>query len=201
MIDDAMAIIVAGGESRRMGRDKALLPLGEQSLLEHVLAAVHPLFSKVLVSVRQIRPEIDWPQVCDAYADAGPLAGLCAGLEQARAHNLSWIFLVATDMPFLKAALIEHLAQKRTGVQAVVPTVHGHPQPLAAFYSVACLPAIREIMEGDGRRSLRVALEKLRVLSVGEAELEACDSGLLSFFDLDTPQDMVVANELRSQPE
>ena len=193
MIQDCTAIVMAGGESRRMGRDKASLVLGEQTLLQRVLMIVQPLFAQVLVSVRQPRPDIDLPQVCDAYANAGPLAGLCAGLEQARAINSPWIFAVATDMPFVQPALIEHLAQQRVACQAVVPVVHGQPQPLAAFYSASCLETIQAILSGTGKHSLRAALAQLNVHYVAESELLVADPGLRSFFDLDTPQDLALA--------
>ncbi len=202
MIDDCTAIIMAGGESQRMGSDKATLMLGDRTLLQRVIKVVQPMFPHVLVSVRQPRPDIDLPQICDDYADAGPLAGLCAGLTHSRTP---WIFAVATDMPFVQPALIERLAQQRAGFQAVVPVVHGHPQPLAAFYSTACLETIRAILAGNEernsgrngapsrRRSLRAALESLNVCRVGESELQAADPGLRSFFDLDTPQDLAAA--------
>ena len=196
MIQDCTAIVMAGGDSRRMGRDKADLVLGEQTLLQRVLMIVKPLFAQVLVSVRQPRPDIiDLPQVCDAYANAGPLAGLCAGLEQARAINSPWIFAVATDMPFVQPVLIEYLAQQRDDCQAVVPMVHGQPQPLAAFYSTSCLATIQGLLSGTGKKSLRAALAHLNVRYVDESELLVADPGLRSFFDLDTPQDLVVARE------
>jgi molybdopterin-guanine dinucleotide biosynthesis protein A len=190
MIDDCAAIVMAGGDSRRMGGDKATTLLGEQTLLQRVLDAVQPLFGEVLVSVRARRPDIDLPQVCDAHANAGPLAGLCAALEQAATP---WIFVVATDMPFVEPALIELLAARRAGFQAVVPVVHGHPQPLAAFYAASCLAPIRALLDGGGKRSLRAALAQLNVCYVAETDLLAVDPGLRSFFDLDTPQDLAAA--------
>lgn len=195
MIDDCTAVILAGGESQRMGCDKAMLVLGEHSLLQRVIAIVQPIFPQVLVSVRQHRPDIDLPQICDTHANAGPLAGLCAGLEQS---TTPWIFAVATDMPFLRPALIEHLARQRSGhqnYQAVVPVVTGHPQPLAAFYSVSTLAVIQGLLAGGGKRSLRAALERLNVCYVDESELRAADPGLRSFFDLDTPQDLAQARQ------
>jgi molybdopterin-guanine dinucleotide biosynthesis protein A len=190
MIDDCTAVVMAGGESQRMGRDKASLVLDDRTLLQHVVAVVQTLFPQLLVSVRQPRPDIALPQIVDAFANAGPLAGLCAGLAQAKTP---WIFAVATDMPFIQPALIEQLAGLRSGVQAVVPVVHGHPQPLAAFYSVSCLDSIRAMLEGEGKRSLRAALERLKVCYVNEADLLAADPGQRSFFDLDTPQDLAMA--------
>jgi molybdopterin-guanine dinucleotide biosynthesis protein A len=199
MIDDCSAVIMAGGDSRRMGDDKATLRLGEQTLLQRVADIVAPLFAQVLVSVRRRRPEIDLPQVCDVHADAGPLAGLHAALDQAATP---WIFAVATDMPFVEPALIELLAARRAGYDAVVPVVHGHPQPLAAFYAASALAPIRALLEAPGgRRSLRAALEQLNVCYVGQSELIAADPQLRSFFDLDTPQDLAAARDDKpSQP-
>ena len=192
IIADCTAIILAGGESQRMGCYKAMLTLGEYSLLQRVVAIVQPLFPQVLVSVRQYRPDIELPQICDTQPNAGPLAGLCAALEQS---TTPWIFAVATDMPFVQAALIEYLARQRSGqdYQAVVPVVAGHPQPLAAFYAVSALAAIQDLLAGDGKRSLRAALERLNVCYVDESELRAADPGLRSFFDLDTPDDVAAA--------
>ena len=193
MIEDCLAIVMAGGQSRRMGHDKAALLIGEQTLLQRVAGTMQQVFPQVLVSVREPRSKIRLPQVCDAYPDAGPLAGLCAGLVHATQVDTPWVFAVATDMPFVKPALIEYLAQRRSGYQAVVPVAQGHPQPLAAFYSASCLAPIQAILQGNGKRSLRAALEQLKVCYVDESELLGSDDYLRSFMDIDTPQDLTAA--------
>ena len=137
MIDECLAVIMAGGDSQRMGRDKASLVLGEQTLLQYVADVMRAVFPQVVVSVRTPRADVALPQVCDAFSDVGPLAGLCAGLEHAAQSGQPWIFAVATDMPFVRPALIEQLANYRTGVDAVVPLVDGHPQPLCGLLGVA----------------------------------------------------------------
>ena len=191
MIDDCTAIVMTGGRSRRMGCDKATLLLGEQTLLQRVVDIVQPLFAELRVSVRAPRPDLPWPQISDRHQDAGPLAGLCAALEDV---TTPWIFALATDMPFAKPALIELLAQRRAGFDAVVPVADGHPQPLAAFYAQSCLATVRALLDADdGQRSLRAALDRLNVCYVGESDLLAADPGRRSFFDLDTPQDLAAA--------
>lgn len=197
MISDCTALILAGGESRRMGQDKASLLLGERTLLQSVVATVQPLFAEVIVSVRQPRHEIDLPQVCDDPLHTGPLAGLVAGLERA---STPWIFAVACDMPFITSTVIEYLAQQRAECQAVVPMVSGYPQPLAAFYAASSLPRARDCLNGVGKHSLRELLGCLQVRYVNEAELLNADPALASFFDLDTPQDVAIAmNKLESK--
>lgn len=203
MIEDCTAVILAGGESRRMGRDKADLPLGGRTLLQSVIATMQPLFAEVIISVRQPRPEIALPQVCDNPLHAGPLAGLVAGLERA---TTPWVFAVACDMPFIAPAVIECLARQCAGHQAVVPVVRGHPQPLAAFYSASCLAVARDCLNGSGKHSLRALLKHLQVCYVNEAGM--LDTGpdpsatlntndLASFFDLDTPEDVLLAIDHR----
>ncbi|MFA6013958.1 MAG: molybdenum cofactor guanylyltransferase [Gallionellaceae bacterium] len=190
MIADCTALILAGGESRRMGRDKANLVLDGQTLLQSVAAKMSPLFAEVIVSVRQPRPEIALAQVCDDAAYVGPLAGLAAGLE--RMHT-PWLFAVACDMPFISPGLVEYLAGQRTDFQAVVPMVRGYPQPLAAFYAASTLLAVRDTLNGRGKHSLRALLEGLRVRYINESEMLEVDPGLASFFDLDTPQEYAQA--------
>lgn len=187
MIDDCTAIVLAGGESRRMGRDKAAIEFAGQPLLRRVVAGLATIFPEVRVSVRAPRPELDLPQICDAVPGAGPLAGLCAAL----AHGgRPWVFLVATDMPFLRVPLIEALAARREGVDAVLAVVDGVAQPLAAFYSAACRAAAEDCLAGPGPHSLRAVLERVRVCCVDATELLAADPRLESFVDLDTPADL-----------
>lgn len=190
MIADCSALILAGGESRRMGQDKASLVLDGRTLLQNVADILQPLFAEVIVSVRQPRPDIDLPQVCDTPGQVGPLAGLAAGLE--RASN-PWLFVVACDMPFITSPLIKYLARQRASWQAVVPMVDGYPQPLAAFYAASCLDEVRCLLGGSGKHSLRVLLDGLRVRNVDEAEMLEADPQLLSFFDLDTQLDLYQA--------
>jgi molybdopterin-guanine dinucleotide biosynthesis protein A len=196
MIEDCTAIILAGGDSQRMNRDKARLLLGEQTLLQCVITTMQQVFPHIVVSVRNPRPEIDLPQICDNQANvgmpvgAGPLVGLTACLTHV---TRPWTFVVACDMPFVEPAMVELLGTYRSQHQAVVPIVQGHLQPLAAFYASSCLGAIREHLAGGGKNSLRAVLEQLQVRYVDETELLKADPALRSFFDVDTPQDFADA--------
>ncbi|HXU92118.1 MAG TPA: molybdenum cofactor guanylyltransferase [Gallionella sp.] len=189
MIEDCTAIILAGGESLRMGRDKAELPLSGKPLLQTVVDTVQPLFAHTLVSVREPRAGIALPQVRDAQAGAGPLAGLVSALERIATP---WAFVVACDMPFIAPAVIERLAALRGTHQAVVPLAEGHAQPLLAFYATSGLPLLRDRLAG-GDRSLIGALKMLDVCYVEADKLRPSDPQLRSFIDLDTPQDAALA--------
>lgn len=193
MIADCTAIILAGGDSKRMGRDKASLPLEGKSLLQRVVDSVQPLFAQTLVSVRQPRAEVSLPQICDTQADGGPLVGLISVLEKI---ETPWAFVVACDMPFVMPAMITRLAGYRIGHQAVVPMAEGHAQPLAAFYARSALPLLQASLAG-GEKSLTRALQLLDVRYVAAEKLVQFDPQLRSFFDLDTPQDVALAEGMK----
>jgi molybdenum cofactor guanylyltransferase len=155
MIDDCTGLVLAGGDSRRMRCDKTVLEFKGQTLLQRTVALMQTIFPSVLVSVRSLRQDVTVPQVVDEYPDAGPLAGLCAGLAKV---DTPWVFAAAADMPFLLPEVIRRLAESREGVQAVVPVIQGCPQPLAAYYASSALPELQVSLTMPGKHSLRGAL-------------------------------------------
>ncbi len=194
MITDCTGLILSGGESQRMGQDKASLLFSGRTLLEQVASVLQPLFKDIIVSTRMPRPDSDLPQVSDHPAHKGPLAGLIAGLEHA---NTSWVFVVACDMPFIIPQLVEYLSGLRDGFDAVVPVVSGHPQPMAAFYSRHSLDVFHGLMNDGASNSMRELLDRLSVNYVDEEKLKTYDPILQSFFDLDTPQDIALARDMK----
>jgi molybdopterin-guanine dinucleotide biosynthesis protein A len=196
MIEDCTALILAGGESRRMGQDKAMLVLDGKTLLEHVATTMKQVFPNVIVSVRRLREGIETRQVCDEQEARGPLGGLVAGMAHV---DTPWMFAVACDMPFVKADMIAQLAKYRFELvnqnppQAIVPMIDGHAQPLAAFYVTDTLAVLRKYL-AMGDNSIRGVLRNLNVRYVSEAELGGSDPQLRSFFDLDTPEDFAQVN-------
>lgn len=189
MITDCTAVILAGGDSRRMGQDKAALVLYGKTLLESIATTMQKVFPDVIISVRELRDGIGWHQVCDDSSQTGPLAGLIAGLAQSKTP---WVFAVACDMPFVTQAIVMRLASCRHEYQAVVPVVGGYPQPLAAFYAKSAVDSMRASLVADDK-SLRGMLLKLDVRYVNEAELRDADPHLRCFYDLDTPRDFQAA--------
>jgi molybdenum cofactor guanylyltransferase len=106
----ATLLLLAGGESRRMGRSKALLPVEETTLVEWLAERFRPAFDQLLVAARDIS-QLPWSLRRDFLADirpgAGPLAGIEAGLASARNPG---VVAVACDMPYVTVALAERLA-------------------------------------------------------------------------------------------
>ena len=185
MIDDCTALILAGGQSSRMGRDKAMLPFGQTTVIQTLIDTLHPLFASILLSVHAPRPELGLPQICDATEAGGPLDGLICGLAEIRTN---WAFVIACDMPMIHPAMIRLLAEQRAHQHAVTAIVQGHVQPFAAFYSIRCLPLLRTRFNA-GQLGITSALQQLTMTCVDAADLIRADPSLNSFFDLDTHED------------
>ncbi|HWB72229.1 MAG TPA: molybdenum cofactor guanylyltransferase [Egibacteraceae bacterium] len=135
-------LLLAGGRSTRMGRDKALLDWTGEPLAARVTRVLASLCAEVVVASGDGR-RLGWlglPQVADAAARAGPLGGLVAGLERA-AHPL--VAVVAVDMPHASAPVLRLLAERWEGEPAVVARADGRLQPLHAVWAGAAAPALR----------------------------------------------------------
>lgn len=141
-------VVLAGGRSTRMGRDKALLEVDGIALVDRAAATLRQVCGEVLIAsgdgARLGRPG----EIADALPDAGPLGGLLAALEAA-AHPL--VAVLAVDMPHASAAVLEALAATLDGADAAVPVVDGRAHPLHAVYATRALAALRAYLERGGR--------------------------------------------------
>jgi len=185
-------IVLAGGLSRRLGRDKALEPFQGQPLISRVIERLDTLTDEtvVVVNTEARGEELPLPKdtkaAVDMYPDSGSLGGIFTGL--AAATN-DWGFVVACDMPFLSAGLIGYMLTLQDGCDAVVPILDGYPEPTHALYSKACLPHIERRLKA---RQLKIAgfFDDVRVRYVGADEIDRFDSERLSFFNVNTPEDL-----------
>ena len=199
---DLGVIILAGGESRRMGVNKALLRLapGGPTLIEQVVATTAPLGPALLVTNTPDQYAfLNVPMVPDARPGSGALGGLYSGL---RAAGASFNLAVACDMPFLRPALLRYLADQPRDYDVLIPRwSEPHPEgtrprpqleTLHAIYSRACLPAIeRHLDAGDLR--LVSFFRDVQVRYVEEVELRRVDPTLHSFRNLNTPEELAQA--------
>ena len=151
-----------------MGRDKALLAFGRATLLDHALARLRQTCPEVRILSGAERRYEDRgvPVVTDVVADAGPLAGIHAGL--AGLSGELGLFL-AIDLPFVPVALLEALLAASEGFDAVVPVHAAGEEPLCAAYSPACLEPIRSHLEAGDRKVTSFWPDvRVRVLGTGE---------------------------------
>jgi molybdenum cofactor guanylyltransferase len=183
----ATGFVVAGGASRRMGRDKALLPWGRATLLDHTLARLAACCDEVriLCGSRTRYAERGVPLVLDRVPGAGPLGGVLSGLETLDGEL--GLFL-AVDLPSVGSALLKHLLKRAGGHDAVVPRSPQGPEPLCAVYRRTCLPAIRRrVASGDLKMTSFYA--EVRVLEIDPEELRAFGDPNELFRNLNTAAD------------
>jgi molybdopterin-guanine dinucleotide biosynthesis protein A len=179
---------VAGGRSRRMGRDKALLPWGETDLLGHALLQLRRVTDDVRILCGP-SPRYEGrgvPVVVDRLADAGPIAGIAAGLEECGGRP--GLFL-AVDLPLVPIALLTHLAERGGSWDAVVPVSSRGPEPLCAVYAPSCLEPIRRRVAA-GEMRMTSFWPEVRVLELGPLELQAFGDPEGFFRNLNTPADL-----------
>ncbi len=186
MIKDCTAVILTGGESKRMGQDKASVCFRHQTLLEQSVSQLESLFDTVVISTRQQRSETALPQVLDDAILRAPIMGIVATLQYVRTH---WVFVVGVDMPFVAADLVAFMATQRHAYDAVAIYADAMPQPLCCFYHQACLPKMQQHIKA-GKRSLKQVLEAVNTHFISENEARLYDTPLRSLLSLDTTADI-----------
>jgi len=177
-------IVLAGGESRRMGRDKAFLKLGGVPLIEHVLRVLRGVFSRIIIVTNAPAAYVSYDAVVvvDAIDKRGPLTGIYSGLLHSTDE---YNFVAACDMPFLNPDLITYMTGLVNGYEIVVPMIAGRVEPLHAIYSKKLLPIIEKRLQGDALQ-VQGIFGEARVRYVTETELDRYDPERRSFKNLNT---------------
>jgi molybdopterin-guanine dinucleotide biosynthesis protein A len=170
-----------------MGRDKALLPWAGATLLDHALRRLRRVCDRVFILCGPDRryEQRGLPVIVDAVRDAGPLAGVAAGL--AALGDEPGLFL-AVDLPHVPVPLLAALLERAAGHDAVVPVSEAGPEPLCAVYTRACLePAARRLASADLK--MTSFWPDVRVLEVPAPELRLFGETHALFRNLNEPSD------------
>jgi len=186
----ASAIVLAGGQSRRMGRDKALIDFEGKPIIARVIDTLHALTDDVVVVSNRLDVYSSFGArvVPDYDPPCGPLGGIAVGL-QATTHELAVV--VACDMPFLNVMLLRWLIDLAAGVDAVVPQTNAEFEPLHAVYRRNCHGPIVQRLERGERRVISFFAD-IRLRAVPEPEWRALDPAGRSLVNLNTPHDFDV---------
>ncbi len=177
----AALVVLAGGESRRMGKPKPLLPVAGTTLAEWLVGRLAPSFREVLVAAaaaEQVPPALRNVAVLDRVPGAGPLAGIEAGLGAATSEA---VFAVACDVPNATAEVAADLLARLAGHDAAVPLVRGRPQPACAVYRRSALPAITAALDAGEYRA-GALLDRLDAVYVERADAA-------TFANLNSPEE------------
>jgi cyclic pyranopterin phosphate synthase len=184
-------IVLAGGRSRRMGRDKARLPYGGTTLLNHVARILADVCAEVIVVAEDASDyeDMELPPgarvVGDLYPGRGPLGGIVTGL---RAAGEGVHVVVACDMPRIRPEMIRFLFESADGSDAAVPEIDGRLEPLCAAYHFRCADELESRLLADDL-SLQSAVRTLQLNVLNESDLRTADPDLSSLINLNTTDD------------
>lgn len=191
----AGAIILAGGKSRRMGMDKALLQLNQQANIQRIASQLQKCFPALIVVTNhpQDFSFIEAPIVSDYFSGKGPLAGIHAGLT-ASPYEVNVI--AACDMPFLSAELAQRMVNLSDGYDAVVPVINGERHPLFSVFKKKLAAEIAESIAAE-QLSMMAFLDRIKVRYLMEKDLRVEAGGRLEriFFNMNTPMEYKIAKK------
>lgn len=198
---DVSAIILAGGRSSRMGRDKAAIVFDGETLLQRTVRAAAEVASEVVLvgapgqTLPAVTATCPVTTVEDAVAGEGPLFGMATGLAIAAGARC---LVLGVDMPFLQPALLRLLvgrlraARIESGARWVVPIAERRPQPLCSAITRDALLVLRAHIDGGDRAPMAVAAD-LGLVRLDESAWRGADPDGLSFVDIDTPEALEAA--------
>jgi len=199
-MNDLGAVIVCGGQSKRMKRCKASLPFGNETLLERTARQLSTVAEPLVVVAAHGQRLPPLPAevtiVRDPIPAQGPLQGLAVGLSTLAPHA-RYAFVSSTDAPFMVAAFVTRMRQLCEGYDAAVARIDGYLQPLAAVYATSVHDVATRLVHAGERRPRRL-FDQVRT-HVVEREvlvddvLRAADPELWSTRNLNTPEDYAAA--------
>jgi molybdenum cofactor guanylyltransferase len=191
-----IGILLAGGQATRMGGgDKALRTLGGIPLLAHAIASLRPQCDALLISANgeaKRFARFDLPIVADDIENAGPLAGILAGLDFAAAQQASFVVSAPTDTPFLPADLVAKLHAARAAASADIACTRsgGATHPAIAFWPVAVRTALRQALDQNLRKVDRFMSRY--VVAYADWPVTPFDP----FFNINAPDDLAAAERI-----
>jgi molybdopterin-guanine dinucleotide biosynthesis protein A len=191
------AVVIAGGQSRRMRVDKAFVEVGGRLLIERVLDVIVPLFSHIFINSNRfsVYQKLGFPVITDVERDKGALGGIYTGLVHAKTD---YVFCVACDMPSLNQDLIRYMTESIDGCDALIPKTPDGLHPLHAIYSKRCMTGIEELLQQNILKISRL-FPKIRSCYMTEEQISWFDPHFESFLNVNTWQDIETARKKYEQ--
>ena len=189
-------IILSGGLNTRMGgKDKAFLSVGNKTIMDRLYNTLQGLFDEVLLVTNNPLQYISWDLtiVTDLFPIRSPLTGIHAWLFHASAPHA---FITACDTPFLKKKLIMALLEEvEPKWDVVIPVTEEGNQPLCAIYSKRCIKPIERQLKNEEPKIVKF-FPRVNVKEIPEARLRSADPHLVSFLNINTPEDFTACEEI-----
>ncbi|MEC0242040.1 molybdenum cofactor guanylyltransferase [Paenibacillus dokdonensis] len=198
-------VVLAGGKSSRMGKNKALLRMnGSETVIESVIQSMAAVTSRIIISANdtQVYEDLGHGIVSDLFPMMGPLSGLHAALTVAKTP---WVIVSACDLPFVSERIFKYLKEmiekqatgkKEPAYQGFIPLVDGRIQPLVAAYHISALPSLEKSL-AESKLRMTDWLKELRICYIPEEQIRSeagVDPGR-EFFNMNNPVDYKQALE------
>jgi molybdopterin-guanine dinucleotide biosynthesis protein A len=191
-------VILAGGLNTRFsGREKAFISVAGERILDRLFHTFQEVFAQIVLVTNDPLKYLAWNAliVTDLFDVRSSLTGIHAGLYYA---PTPYAFICACDAPFLKRSVVESVVNAiAPGVDVVIPETAAGLEPLCAAYSTRCLDIVERHMQAK-KLKIQLFLNKLRVRKIPEAKLRQIDPQLVSFFNINSPEDLKRAEELNN---
>ncbi len=194
MSKNLSCIVLAGGQSKRMGKDKAFLSYKGKTFLRNILEKLDKFCNQIIIvgnkdpelylnEANSINAEINFTK--DKYPYAGPLNGLLSVSDLIKNEV---VYVTPCDTPLLNGEIIPFLVESLDNYDAVVPQVNGKYQPLNAVYTKNALKKVKDIYEKENVRSLMGFLKRINTKILDENDIKKIDKDLLTYFSVNTPE-------------
>jgi len=189
--DKLTGVILAGGKSRRIGYNKALLRVGGKTIIERVLASLKEITDVLLIVTNS--PEeyafLNIPMAQDIVPGKGAFGGIYTALAFS---DTPYSLVAACDMPFLSSDFLRYMAELKVGYDIVIPKHSLGYEPLCAIYAKTCMPKIEHLLKA-GRLKIAELFPMVRTRYIGEGEIKPYDSSGMLFFNVNTQKDYLRA--------
>ena len=173
-------VVLAGGESSRMGEDKSLLVFKEQALIQYSLDALKPFCNDIFISTNKaIHNKFSCKTISDFHSKIGPIAGIYSALKHS---NTDFVMILPCDSPMVKPQFVQYLISEiNEATKAIVPQYGGHLEPLFAIYHKSIVGIIEEQIAKEDYKLVHL-LERINA-KVIEVQERSC------FVNINTPED------------
>ena len=192
-------LVLSGGNGSRMGRDKGLINLRGDPMLSYVVDAMLGTVNEIVISVAKGEAskydeyaEIGFEVVEDRDKNIGPIEGILCGLKASRGE---YVLICPCDTPFLKREVCELLLSKASGKDAAVPFIGDKYEPVHGVFKRDAAIRAFEATLAAGKRKPSAAYDRLNLVLVDEESIRVVDPGLDSFWNLNTPEDLWLAEK------
>ncbi|QUH19983.1 molybdenum cofactor guanylyltransferase [Alkaliphilus sp. B6464] len=189
------AVVLAGGNSTRMGQNKALLELGSKTIIERVVEILKTTFEEIIIvtntpKVYSMLKDVRFVPDCFESREKKSIIGLYTGIFEAENN---YAFVVACDMPFLNTDLINYMIDNIGDEDILVPYINGYYQPLHAIYNKNCLRSIRTLIDSKNYKIIDLFnyFDNLKVRKINDEILDRLNITDSCFLNMNTYQEYI----------